>query len=328
MSEEFLERFLSILENRVAVREDVTLPVFDPDSCDDGAAQWIKDVEVLVDAKTWYEFWRPENKDWATFKQVISDRFAPKCNLSDRFLLAATFNSDSCKSYAEFGREKLAKLERLHFNLPENILVELIVGRITDDIVRQNLLHAKIQTLEDLFISLSGYPKTPKNVKESVHTERRPQKRNSDFHVSKNLKTNHPVHKNVTCFTCGKIGHKSIDCVKRFKNDDSRFKSKFCTFCRKNGHEINNCFTKQNSEKNKESQKINLVQSGQSNNVTTVSIKGKNFSALIDTGADVSLISERALRRINIQTKISFTPLTGFAGETINSLAGSGNNNI
>lgn len=63
-----------------------------------------------------------------------------------------------------------------------------------------------------------------------------------------------------------------------------------CSFCAKTGHSVENCFTKNAIEQRR---KINFCTLFQSVVPTDVDVDGNKFQGLIDTGADVSLISDK-----------------------------------
>ncbi|BES94514.1 Hypothetical Protein NTJ_07326 [Nesidiocoris tenuis] len=65
-----------------------------------------------------------------------------------------------------------------------------------------------------------------------------------------------------------------------------------CQFCFKQGHDIDSCFMRASIEKRKN---IRLISTHLPSNSTPIKIDGHSFACLIDSGADISLISEKYL---------------------------------
>ena len=145
---------------------------------------------------------------------------------------------------------------------------------------------------------LTAFPKKSRDVTVDLDAGPSSSKRP---HLGNNLPLN-PVR----CHNCGKVGHlrRQYRFPDRRNKQSERSKTPerinkgnnagdgkiVCSFCAKGGHTVEKCFTKTAIEQRR---KVNFCKTGISAVPTTASVDGIKFRALIDTGSDVSLISER-----------------------------------
>ena len=116
------------------------------------------------------------------------------------------------------------------------------------------------------------------------------------------------LNRHKPCFRCGKTSHSAEEC---------RFKDAQCRYCHKEGHIMSNCFAKQKAEKGRGNRTHQLTapeenckreQSEKTYNmfnvtgprpdpiITHVELDGKALLMEVDTGATLSVISEKTLQ--------------------------------
>lgn len=139
---------------------------------------------------------------------------------------------------------------------PQEKLVEDIIFRLPVE-TRRSLMPHNIKNLDDLF-EVMGELETPilkdqdtKDNKNTTTIHDFTCKTNNNRDKNKAPQnSNRPKNKNITCYSCGKQGHRAADCYtsKRQKNnDDGPFKApqrRKCTFCGRQGHLESQCWIK------------------------------------------------------------------------------------
>lgn len=191
--------------------------------------------------------------------------------------------------------KKSSLLRNLRVTWQEVDLVELIVHGIKETHVRDSAMARDCRNVSELLVYLSSFAKRVRD--ESIES-------NSCDRSFKRPKLQEPIrNKNsVRCHNCGKTGHIRRQCrlSSQKSNTVGQQKSEHisvqnipksvCSFCAKTGHSVENCFTKNAIEQRR---KINFCTLFQSVVPTDVDVDGNKFQGLIDTGADVSLISDK-----------------------------------
>lgn len=178
----FIELFKKMQESLSAPRrshDDIALPIYDPVRADSGVATWCSEIEQLGSefkwnsremvaragkvlrggARSWFDNWEPEHRDWETFKAAIVDLFPPKRNLAEKLKNAVMLTSDTFASYCEYAREKIVLFNRTKIRFSEDELVELVIGEIKEVHVRMGALNSNLKTTSELIALLSGYSK-------------------------------------------------------------------------------------------------------------------------------------------------------------------------
>ncbi|KAL1487797.1 hypothetical protein ABEB36_015552 [Hypothenemus hampei] len=158
---EALTATLLAIQNQVTTRSatsstPIAIPIFDPRNSDYGAQPWCMEIEKLGttfswssyeqltraitgltgEAREWYSEWKPEDKNWDTFKNEIINLYPAKKNLSERLRKASLYTSEGATSYSEYARKKITLLKALQFNLTEAHLIELVIGDISNETVK------------------------------------------------------------------------------------------------------------------------------------------------------------------------------------------------
>lgn len=205
------------------------------------------------------------------------------------------YSSDQTSSLAEYATRKweLAK-KVIGVVATEQHLVEAVISGMSDFRIRSDLLRLTPKNLPQLIQSLNSY-KRKKPLKDSDHQV--PSKKPKLSLTDNNNKRR--------CHKCHKIGHLQKDC---FLNNRDPIKKDCpststipkdkptpvvsCTFCNKKGHTFENCFSRQNKKaKDDKSVTINslIINKNTSNFIT---IDGRDFLFLLDSGAECSLMRD------------------------------------
>ena len=114
--------------------------------------------------------------------------------------------------------------------------------------------------------------------------------------------------RNVTCFTCGKVGHKSVDCFmnRRLTNNQRSTSSVAqkpfaCFSCGEQGHKSTECpkNSRQKMEEQKQTQmkpkgpnRVNCVSGNKVSGVVQCTINGHTIPIRLDTDADTTITKE------------------------------------
>lgn len=331
--------------------DDVALPLFDPDKSQNGASSWCKSVDDLSaefkwsslqlaakagkalrgSALSWFESWEPENgRTWENFKTDITSLYPERKNLSEKLTKAVLFTSDSSDSYCEYAREKLRLLKSTRINFTENQLIELVCGSITDFNVKTASLNGNATTTSELIASLSSWSKNPR--KRQIEQNRAVFNSNdvpgpSDIKRIKSDRINDNRHgdREKRCHNCNKLGHLQAQCFanknkssenKNISNDQRvtaslntphSLNKPVCAYCKKLGHQIENCWHKQYYDTKKNVNCINNADTF----LTNVSINDIPVKALLDTGANCSIIKKSIARQLSCHLTTCSTLLDG-----------------
>lgn len=289
---------------------------------------------ILGDAKEWFNSWNPLQKTWEDFKQQLSSLYPAKRNLSERLRRVSLFTSDDADSFCAYARKKISLLNALDFDLSDNQIIEIVIGDIKDIHVKTAAFNSKVDSVADLLSLLGNYEKRPKF---DTYLDKPTRKRQLPVYAEPNLRSRSSV-----CYTCNESGHISRHCPKKRKsipssvNTDSQrdakpdFRSlgnktndvkanKYCEYCKKRGHLEADCFIKQRNQSPAPStSKINHFCADLDKDFCTeFSIQNLKVKCLVDTGADCSLISENAVKKLNCHLEPTLVTLKGIGNATL-----------
>ncbi|XP_076660006.1 uncharacterized protein LOC143363281 [Halictus rubicundus] len=258
-------------------------------------------------AMKWYQEWKGQPRTWDKFKEDLCNVFVSEKKLHEKLLRAVTYTSDSAVTYAEYARTKLSHLEQTRINFKVDELVELIVGAITNEGVRQSVINGQYKSTSDLIVGQAQFTKSSKN--------RRP----TEEFVNR-FQDQRPPRKR--CFTCDEPGHLRHECPTKKKSlthNDISSRVPVCKFCSKRGHEEANCWAKQRlPARNRESQRAEAnVCSEKNSHTTPVLIKDVLVHCLFDSGADCSLIKEDTAQRVCVNVVPYGTSVRGLGGAKV-----------
>lgn len=187
-------------------------------------------------AREWYLAGEFAHKNWEQLKMALRNTF--DLNVSSTGLIfkdAATYSSDSTKTFVSYFHEKLQKLNCLNWDIPEQEKVNIIIHGVVKKDVRQMALANNYKRTDELLTYLRGCDLD--NIEDSKD-ERRPVSLSSSF--------------KIRCYFCHETGHTKNSCPKRRFNRNvyNRPNNIFCRFCKKPGHIENSCRYKNKNFKN------------------------------------------------------------------------------
>ncbi|XP_076618875.1 uncharacterized protein LOC143340595 [Colletes latitarsis] len=213
-------------------------------------------------------------------------------------------------TYIEYARTKLLYLEQTRVNFKPEELIELIIGAIIDQSVRQSLINGNYQTTSDLLVGITQFAKPSKSREEYKGTE------NRDRQKRDNRKR---------CYTCNEVGHFQHDCPKKRRQGTSEELTKkviTCSFCSKKGHDESKCWIKQRTQGNNQGRKkpeANVCHTS-SHNLTPILLKTTPVYCLMDSGADCSLIKESVAKRVGCNVVPFVTTVYGLGKVNVSTI--------
>lgn len=312
---------------RVRSLEHIYVPPFDPDDRTDTIQVWCKNLD---DLKTEYELTDREILNlsrknlrgraaeysrrnyttltsWTELKTRLVETFADEARYYDDLILFMEYTSEQASSITEYATRKweLAR-KAIGVELTEQRLVEAVISGMSDFRIRSDLLRLTPKNLPQLIQSLNSYKRKRSN-------------NDIDHNVpSKRPKFSHPDSKQKRCHKCHKLGHIQKDCRSTMSTPESQKQVALpstsntakplitCTFCKRKGHTYDNCFQRQNNKAKSErspSSNVNaLIMTNK--RCKSVQIGDRDFSCLLDSGAECSLMRDSVCD--SVKGKISF----------------------
>jgi hypothetical protein len=259
---------------------------------------------------------------------------------------ASIFSSNACNTYTSYVHQKLTLLRNLRANWSTPDLIELIVHGIQESKVRDAVVANNFETISDLIAYLNSAPKpTPASI--AVASDESATSNTTKMSMSRPRERSDPFYK-PTRHRCGHIGHIQRNC-KNFKHQNipqkqtsfpssshpvkTEFKSPSnnvsselltgsrtnsgpnkCSFCLKTGHNVDNCFTKSSIEKRRN---VNAVVSNDGTIPTKIKIDNETYVGIFDSGADISLVSEKFIHKFSSKIVPHKLRLKGIAGNVL-----------
>lgn len=313
MSEENQAAFSAMIktfrpeELRVRI-SDVYFPSFDPDKNMD-VKEWVnlisrtqqeyklKDHEVRLKAasvlkgraQSWADECLLRTTTWTEMREDMLQTFEPESRYFSDVLKFRRYSIDDADSIPEYISNIWKMFKKIvKPNPTEQDAVEFVIGSISDDSLRTELLNSKSSTVPELIA-----------IAKTIRKRKAPTAREQAGPYKKPKIENRKLDQGMTCFVCGKPGHRARWCDRnaialartepnQSAKTDVDNKKKVCSYCSKPGHSYENCFKRLNAEKN-----VNLCQKGERvSNIIIVTVQDQQFEAMFDSGADCSLVKE------------------------------------
>ncbi|CAK9809163.1 Retrovirus-related Pol polyprotein from transposon 297 [Anthophora quadrimaculata] len=302
------------------------IPEFAGHELGDDAATWCEVVEEISKdasqqqrlsiathalsgpAKAWYQGWKGRPRTWAKFKEDLYSVFVTEKKLHEHLLQALTYTSDSAPTYSQYARRNLLYLEQTRIAFKPEEYIELIVGTITDQSVRQAMINGTYTTTAALIVGISRFVKVTSGKHNSIESKDSARKQLSSV---------------KRCYSCDGLDHILRDCPKRKKMDGQESIKKRTgvsyNYCKKKGHEESRCWQKQRNVREgnmrKHVEANTFRQTGCK--LTPVKLRDVEIHCLLDNGADCSLLKERVVRRIGCKIDPYKIPIKGLGDITI-----------
>jgi len=183
-------------------------------------------------------------------------------NFGKLFETVASLKSLPNQDLQTYSFEKVKRINKLKFDIPEIKVVELVMHGIHDDNIRMNVMASRNKTLAELYQCLSTFP-LPKIREGKALGESKESKEPKSFcdkarYGGHEERSRHPGY----CFNCRKASHKKIDCPEPFREGTRQTEASMftkptvptekkvrCGFCGILGHRDSECFKKKYKEK-------------------------------------------------------------------------------
>ncbi|XP_072934982.1 uncharacterized protein [Epargyreus clarus] len=253
---------MTLSESKVKIC-DVILPSYDPDS-NIGIREWCKHITTAMDtynlsdydvrmkvgsllkgrARLYVDSWLVSTNSCPEVRDILITTFEPESRYSRDIVRFREHVYDNSKNIAQFLSEDWVLWQRVTKDkLSSDDAVEAVIGCISDERLRIELLNARAKSVPELI---------------SVASSIRPTKRINSNQSLQNLnKRPRLVEKSYPyCQVCKRTGHETRDC--RFANKNTASQPRHdsnngtqnttmptCTFCSKIGHTYETCYKRE-----------------------------------------------------------------------------------
>ena len=310
---------------------DVYFPSFDPDKGTD-IREWVelvsksqseynlKDHEVRLKAagvlqgraKTWADECLLRTTTWEEMKNDMLQTFEPESRYFSEILKFRNYTIENEDSITDYISNVWRMFKRIvKPNVTEQDAVEFVIGSITDDRLRTELLNSKSQSVPEL-IAIAKTMRKRKSIPSSRDTVPQKKPRN-------NTNESWKSSAEITCFVCGKKGHRARYCTQNAVAkmlEERKEQKKECSYCSLTGHTSDTCFKKINADK-----RVNICERGNSLcNILNINIGCRHYEGIFDSGADCSLIKQSIALEIPGKRQDTITYLKGIGSVPVLSL--------
>lgn len=309
--------------NRSVPHERLNLPKFEPRR--DDPEQWVNEISEMAselgwsdstimaqiggcfegEAGEWFNVWSPiDRRSWANLKIDLCESFAGTVNFGKLMYDAISFSSEGCPTFGQYARLKLQKINALKLPFTQSQIVSMICFTIKDVSLQAQMTqvgHSSVTNLISHLCRIQTKPSVSNKISSFVPIV-------SNNAPNKSL--NQVKNSSLKCYSCGLLGHPRFLCpqkstqgkgLKRERDDFKPNTSNTCDFCQKPGHVIDNCFARK-KQKGNHYKKVNLCYSptpiSSDLNLFSLNIDDHDYEVLIDTGAQVSLLRQSAVKNM------------------------------
>ncbi|CAH2086710.1 unnamed protein product [Euphydryas editha] len=238
------------------------------------------------DANTWLDEWVSGDRTWTNFKAEFRSLCPREVDMATVLYDVMSTNSNKYTTYAEYARKSLLRLNIVK-GLSDELKTAIVIRGISDPQIKAAATNAKLQP-SNMVEFLSVYVK-PKSAPSANNPVRSP----SDSSVLNSRKREATRYDRLSCYACGKVGHKQITCTKKARTDSNSAGPrppvtlttqsqpsqannnklvKICTFCKKSGHLVDSCFYKERIDSkangNKNTTRVNFCSETTTNETT------------------------------------------------------------
>ncbi|CAH2092452.1 unnamed protein product [Euphydryas editha] len=313
MMQNMSERLIQKQTDKVKIT-DIFLPSFDPDG-NVGVREWCDHISTAVStyqlsdydirmkvnsllkgrARVWADNWLVTTSTWAELRDVIITTFEPENRYSRDILKFREHSYNPNKNIAEFLSQGWLLWKRItRDKLDNNDAVEAVIGMISDERLRIELMNVRVKTVPELI-----------SVASSIRSKR-PSQTNENLVPQKRARFSLDRRSSPYCNFCHKVGHTSQNC--RYKSEKnassvvaavgsttSTSTNKVCFFCSKPGHTFDTCYRREKQI----TYNVNTVTSNNSSlNTMRMKVDDIEIYAGFDSGAECSVMRETYANKI------------------------------
>lgn len=339
-----LSKFLKTAQLKERKEDGIIgFPIFDPDHSRVDIIKWCSDIDTRIErdnlkdfdvlprvrsslmgrSKAWFDKYGYQHYSWSDLRSSIIHAFSSGTDIVAQLRKVANSESKEFGSYSDFVMEKVSQINRLPFEVPEDKIVKIIIGCITNLGLKNSLMFVMPTSIQCLIDHLSSISEPPRRQQDASVLNDGNNKRlfktkpsDEDNFGFQNKRPRLETEKK--CFKCGKVGHLKANCPRlssgnRFKHE--RLENvKICSYCNKAGHEERTCWSKQNADQ----RKVNLCNDVlMADNTTDVFINGRLYHCLLDTGSDCSLLRADIANQMSLKRVAHFLSIQGISKHPI-----------
>ncbi|KAK2577918.1 hypothetical protein KPH14_011863 [Odynerus spinipes] len=157
------------------------IPIFDPAQDDITAERWVEHVDELSrqyewdersilrliagrlrgHARTWYETIRQVTATWTETKESFIQLFRKSVPFDKLCKEAAIYEAIPGQSLGDYCFQKLNKIRLLNINLPDNYIIDLIIGGIKDANIARTIRSAQHTDANSLYSFMNNMGTIP-----------------------------------------------------------------------------------------------------------------------------------------------------------------------
>lgn len=292
---------------------ETIIPVFDPSAENLTIIEWTQKVDELSDyhkwdedttlklatsrlrgnARKWYDTVQVIHLSWDILKDLLITNFPGTIKFGKLLVEAALCAPHPKQNLGDYCFEKVAKLNKLHLQIPDIYLIDSVIEGIVDTNVALAARAAKFQSVGELANYLSSVG-SQTNIKgsEKMTTKDSFTVRKGQFSSGSSYNVKREQQKkNINCYNCG---------GNHYANQCRKPKLK-CTLCGKLGHVREQCTRDSRSAKDKAIvAACDRPTKPESLFIKTARINGHKMKCLIDTGSTCTLLRYSIAKMLNM----------------------------